>query len=84
MVHNVFVFAGMISVIFVLVKLAENRFIEKDKDKEPLPMKLVVRDALVVYISVVVGDFILSQLQPFLVPDNVSATPEVFVGAPDF
>ena len=82
MAHNVFVFAGIISVIFVLVKLAENRFIEKEK--EPVPMKLLVRDALVVYVSVVVGDFILAQLQPFLTIDNVSTTPEVFVGAPDF
>lgn len=82
MVDNVFVFAGIISVIFVLVKLAENRFIEKDKD--PIPMKLLVRDALVVYISVIVGDFILAQLQPFLITNSVSGTPEVFVGAPDF
>ena len=82
MSHNIFVLAGVISVIFVLVKLAENRFI--DKEKEPVPMKMLVRDALVVYISVVVGDFLLIQLQPFIAVENVSATPEVFVDAPDF
>ena len=80
MSHNIFVLAGIISVIFVLVKLAENRFI--DKEKEPVPMKLLVRDALVVYISVVAGDFLLVQLQPFIAV--VSTTPEVFVDAPDF
>ena len=82
MSHNIFVLAGVISVIFVLVKLAENRFI--DKEKEPVPMKMLVRDALVVYISVVVGDFLLVQLQPFIAVENASATPEVFVDAPDF
>ncbi len=82
MSHNIFILAGVISVIFVLVKLAENRFI--DKEKEPVPMKMLVRDALVVYISVAMGDFLLVQLQPFITVENVSTTPEVFVDAPDF
>lgn len=80
MSHNVFLFAGIISVIFVLVKLAEMKFI----DKEPKPMKLLVRDALVVYVSVVIGDFMLNELQPFIEPAKVSGSPEVFVDAPDF
>ena len=78
--HNVFLFAGIISVMFVLAKLAEMKFI----DKEPKPMKLLVRDALVVYVSVVFGDFMLDQLMPFIEPSKVSSSPEVFVGAPDF
>lgn len=83
MSHNVFLFAGIISVIFVLVKVAEMKFL--DKDKEPKPMKLLVRDALVVYISVVAGDFMLDQLKPFIEPIQISSsTPEVFVDAPDF
>jgi hypothetical protein len=81
MSHNIFVLAGIISAIFVVVKLAENRFI--DKEKEPVPMKMLVRDALVVYISVVAGDFMLVQLQPFITVEAPS-TPEVFVDAPDF
>jgi hypothetical protein len=46
-------------------------------------MKMLVRDALVVYISVVAGDFMLVQLQPFITVEAPS-TPEVFVDAPDF
>jgi hypothetical protein len=78
--HNIFLVAGIIAVIFVLVKLAEMKFI----DKEPKPVKLLVRDALVVYVSVVMGDFIIDQLQPFIEPTKVSSSPEVFVDAPDF
>ena len=80
MSYNIFVLAGIISVVFVLIKLAEQKFI----DKESKPMKLLVRDALVVYISVVGGDFILDQLKPFIEVGRVSASPEVFVDAPDF
>jgi hypothetical protein len=78
--HNIFLFAGIISVMFVLAKLAEMKFI----DKEPKPMKLLVRDALVVYVSVVMGDFMLDQLMPFIEPSKASSSPEVFVDAPDF
>lgn len=78
--YNIFLLAGIVSVVFVLMKLAEQKFI----DKESKPMKLVVRDALVVYISVVSGDFILDQLKPFIEVGQTSGTPEVFVDAPDF
>ena len=79
--NNVFLFAGIISVVFVLVKMVEMRFIDKD---EPKPIKLLVRDALVVYVSVVCGDFMIDQLKPFISPDQISTVPEVFVDAPDF
>lgn len=77
---HIFFVAGIISVIFVLVKIAEMKFI----DKEPKPVKLLVRDALVVYISVVIGDYMIDQLQPFIEPVKASSSPEVFVDAPDF
>jgi hypothetical protein len=80
MAYNIFVLAGIVSVVFVLMKLAEQKFV----DKESKPMKLIVRDALVVYISVVSGDFILDQLNPFIEVDRASSTPEVFVDNPDF
>ena len=80
MSYNIFVLAGVISVVFVLMKLAEQKFI----DKEEKPVKLLVRDDLVVYISVVSGDFILDQLKPFIEVDRSTATPEVFINAPDF
>ena len=78
--ENIFVVAGIIAVIFFIVKFLEMRFIEK----ESKPLKFLVRDTLVVYVSVVAGDFMLDQLMPFIEPSKVSSSPEVFVDAPDF
>lgn len=58
--ENIFVTATIISVVFLVSKFIEMRFIEK----ESKPFKLLMRDALVVYISVVFGDFIIGQIAP--------------------
>ena len=55
---NIFVTAGIISVVFLIAKFIEMRFV----DKENKPLKLLIRDALLVYFSVVFGNFVLEQL----------------------
>ncbi len=55
---SVFVIAGIISVTFLVAKFLEMRYIEK----ESKPLKLLIRDALVVYFSVVVAYFVMDQL----------------------
>ena len=57
---NIFVIAGIIAVIFFIVKFLEMRFV----DKESKPLKFLVRDTLVVYVSVVAGNFIYEQVTP--------------------
>ena len=59
--ENIFVVAGIISVIFFIVKFLEMRFVEK----ESKPLKLLVRDTLVVYVSIVAGNFVYEQVTPF-------------------
>ena len=59
---NIFVIAGIIAVIFFIVKFLEMRFV----DKESKPLKFLVRDTLVVYVSVVAGNFIYEQVTPVL------------------
>jgi hypothetical protein len=56
---NIFIVAAVISFIFLLAKFLEMRFV----DKESKPVKLLVRDALLVYFSVISGHFILEQLK---------------------
>jgi len=78
---NIFVIAAVISIIFIIIKFIEMRFIEK----ESKPLKLLIRDALVVYLSVITGYFILEQIKP-IIQDGVSssvATP-VFTDNPEF
>jgi len=77
---NIFLIAGVIAVNFFVVKFVEMRFI----DKESKPLKLLIRDALVVYISVISGNFIVEQLQPFIVGENIVSAPGVFIENPDF
>jgi len=74
---NIFVIAGVISVVFLIAKFIEMRFI----DKENKPLKLLIRDALLVYFSVVFGNFIIEQLKPI---SGGTGAPQVFTDNPDF
>jgi heme/copper-type cytochrome/quinol oxidase subunit 4 len=55
---SIFLIAGVISITFLLVKFLEMRYIEK----ESKPLKFLIRDALVVYFSVIIANFIMEQL----------------------
>ncbi len=57
--ENIFILAAFISLLFAIVKFIEMRFI----DKENKPVKLLVRDTLIVYISVVSGHYIFEQFK---------------------
>jgi hypothetical protein len=79
--ENIFVIAAIISVIFLIAKFIEMRYIEK----ESKPLKILIRDALVVYFSVIVGYFIIEQLKTTMQNggDSKQTTP-VFTDNPDF
>jgi hypothetical protein len=78
---NIFIIATVISIVFLISKFVEMRFI----DNESKPLKLLIRDTLLVYFSVIVGYFIMEQLKPVLetVGENISA-PQVFTDNPEF
>lgn len=78
---NIFIIAAMISLIFIIAKFIEMRFIEK----ESKPLKLLIRDALLVYFSVISGYFILEQLKPMIQDGGNSSTiTPVFTDNPEF
>ena len=60
---SVFVVAAVISFTFLVAKFLEMRFIEK----ESKPMKLLIRDAIVVYFSVIISKFIMNQFTPVII-----------------
>ena len=68
---NIFIIAGIISVIFLIAKFIEMRFVEKENK----PLKLLIRDALLVYFSVVSGYFILEQINPMIQTGGATTTP---------
>ena len=78
---NTFIVAGIISIVYFLVKFTEMRFV----DKESKPLKMLIRDSLLVYFSVIVGSFLMDQLKPIM--DDASSTPcmpSVFTDNPGF
>jgi hypothetical protein len=76
---NIFIIAGLISFVFFVCKFIEMRFI----DKESKPLKLLIRDTLLVYFSVLVGNFVLTQLKPSM-QEGGASSPAVFTGNPEF
>jgi heme/copper-type cytochrome/quinol oxidase subunit 4 len=76
---NIFVIAAVVSIVFLIMKFIEMRFIEKENK----PLKFLIRDALLVYISVVSGYFIFDQLNSSV--EKISGgAPLVFVDNPEF
>ena len=79
--NKIFIVATIISVIFLIVKFVEMRFVEKENK----PLKVLIRDTIVVFFSVICGNLILDQLTPIIddgLKTNIS-TP-VFTDNPGF
>ena len=78
---NIFLNAGIIAVVYLLVRFAEMRIVLK----ESKPLKLLIRDTLLVYFSVIFGYFIMEQLKPVLeIAGEAVSTPQVFTDNPEF
>jgi len=77
---NIFLAAGIISVIYFIAKFLEMRYVEQ----EPKPLKFLIRDSLLVYISVVLGSFVIDQLTPVINETEIPAIPLAFTDNPPF
>jgi hypothetical protein len=80
--QNIFIVAAIISVVFFIVKFIEMRFV----DKESKPLKFLIRDSLLVYFSVIAGNFVIEQLKPVIQEGGEAAViaPAVFTDNPGF
>jgi len=101
LLDNVFIVAGFISVVFVLIKFLEIKFFSHkksinngddddedvdniDEPKHP-PLKHIVRDTILVYFSVVIGVFLIEQINPLNeMTEKMFSTPKAFLSEPDF
>lgn len=77
---NIFLVAGIISVIFFIAKFLEMRYVEQ----EAKPLKILIRDSLLVYVSVVMGGFVLDQLTPVIKESELPSAPLAFTDNPPF
>ena len=77
---NIFLVAAIISIVFFIAKFLEMRFIEKENK----PLKYLIRDSLLVYFSVICGNFVVDQLKPVIQEGGGKLVTEVFVDNPNF
>lgn len=70
----------IISVIYFLCKFLEMRFVIK----ENRPLKQLVIDTLVVFISATMALIILEQFNLSELIGNIKASPSAFINSPDF
>jgi len=79
---NVFLISTIISVVYLIIKFTEMRMF----DKENKPLKVLIRDTLIVYFSVIIGYFFIDQLKPFMLQEGVNTVinPQVFTDNPNF
>jgi hypothetical protein len=76
----------VVAVVYFLLKFIEMRFVDSDNQK---PVKVLVRDSIVVCISAVLAVFILNQFENISgggsgSSGGGSSTPAVFVDTPGF
>ena len=77
---SIFVVAAIISITFLLAKFLEMRYIEK----ESKPLKLLIRDAFLVYFSVIISNFIIDQINPVIKGGTTAKVTPVFTDNPGF
>jgi len=77
---SVFLTATIITIVFFIIKFIEMRCVEK----ESKPLKFLIRDCLVVYLSVIGGHFVLEQVKPLISGDEGSVATPVFTDNPGF
>lgn len=77
MKNNTFIQGFVVSAVYLIFRFIEMRFIIK----ETIPLKKLVRDTLVVYISFISGIFIFNQIEPIA---DLGNNPVVFTNNPEF
>jgi hypothetical protein len=76
--NNIFIIASFVAIIFLIAKFFEMRLILKENK----PFGLLFRDTLLVYFSVVIGNFFIGQISP-LMQEGGTIT-QVFTDNPSF
>ena len=83
---NIFVLATIISVTYLLLRFIEMRFVAK----EAVPLKHLIKDALFVYFSILLGYFVIEQVKPSVMSGGFGTeeishvVPQVFTDNPEF
>ena len=78
---NHFILVSVVtSIIFFLIKFIKMRFV----DKEVTPLKVIVKETAYVFISSLVGGYLIDQFKFNNILENIKETPSVFTNEPGF
>jgi O-antigen/teichoic acid export membrane protein len=76
--ENVLIQAGIIAILYLIVKFGEMRLVLKENK----PIKLLLRDSIIVYISAFLGLYVIDQFM--LQGETSKAIPKAFTDNPSF
>jgi hypothetical protein len=76
--ENVLIQAGIIAFLYLLIKFGEMRLVLKENK----PIKILLRDALIVYVSAFTGLYVIDQF--LLQGETVKSAPQAFIDSPSF
>ena len=75
-----FLTASIISIIFLILKFIEMRFIVNENK----PLKSIIIDTTIVFISTILSLMVMEQFNVGDLIHNIKSVPSVFTGKPDF
>jgi hypothetical protein len=79
--NHLFITAILISLLYFFFKIIENKILSKDD----LKLKIVFKDSLLVFLSVVIGLNLIEQIIPLIYEGSELVTnPPVFTDTPGF
>ena len=76
--HSTSITAAAISIVYLLMRFLDMRFVQKDSK----PLKTFAKDGIIVFMSVFTGGFLLNQLDPSSLGSG--AVTEIFTDSPAF
>jgi heme/copper-type cytochrome/quinol oxidase subunit 3 len=87
---NAYIISGVIAFVFLVAKFIEMRFSTKsdegnENEAAVKPLKVLLRDALLVYASSLLGFYLISQFEEHTATGSTAAKEvAAFTGGPDF
>ena len=84
---NAYIVSGIIAFVFLVAKFLEMRFSASAGEETcaaPKPLKILLRDALLVYVSSLLGFYIIAQFEEHAVTSSAGKDVVAFTGGPDF
>ena len=86
---NAYIVSGIIAFVFLVAKFLEMRFSASSSSVDesgaaPKPLKILLRDSLLVYVSSLLGFYIIAQFEEHAVTSSAGKEVAAFTGGPDF